>query len=223
MVRYFNSWIEVDNLDKEDYVEEKDVIFCKKNCCYFLHLQMEFCDYTLRDYIKLRNGINIHQLQSIYNQILNGIEYIHSNNIVHRDIKPENILITKTLTVKITDFGYGKVYNAIEDETTYTGSRLYSSPEQLEGRNVTFKTDIYSLGIVTFELVNVFFTEMERVLEIQKLREIPESTKSINIIKKMVSFFPDSRPTITEIRISVESWITCYEVLQLIIQTIMKE
>jgi len=206
IVRYYNSWIEVDDLDNE-LDTCNDVIFFKKNICYFLHLQMEFCDYNLRNYLELRNEISVNHLKSIFSQILNGLDYIHSKNIVHRDIKPDNILITKSFVVKITDFGFGKMIKNDEEMTTYTGSALYASPEQEEGGETSYKSDIYSLGIVCFELMNLFSTQMERNIEINKLRRGESDT--INLIQNMVSIIPDERPNIFQIRERLSTWLFC--------------
>ena len=111
---------------------------------------------------------------------MQAIHWCHSNSVIHRDIKPDNILITKTFVVKITDFGSGKMIKNDEEMTTYTGSVLYASPEQAEGGETSHKSDIYSLGIVCFELMNLFSTQMERNIEINKLRRGESDT--INLI-----------------------------------------
>lgn len=91
----------------------------------------------------------------IFKQILEGIEYAHDNNIIHRDIKPSNILIGKDDIVKITDFGIAKMVgnNKMTATGSVVGTRLYMSPEQIQGKRATKKSDIYSLGVTFYEML----------------------------------------------------------------------
>ena len=88
-------------------------------------------------------------------QIAKGLAKAHEADIVHRDIKPANIIITKDNTVKIVDFGLAKMTG--ETQLTKTGSTIgtiaYMSPEQLKGEEVDHRTDIWSLGVVLYEMV----------------------------------------------------------------------
>lgn len=91
----------------------------------------------------------------IFKQILEGIQYAHENNIIHRDIKPSNILIGKDDVVKITDFGIAKAVgdNSMTATGSVVGTRLYMSPEQIQGKRATKKSDIYSLGVTLYEML----------------------------------------------------------------------
>lgn len=97
------------------------------------------------------------QISSIFNKILNGLEYIHSNGIYHRDLKPENILINGVEDIVIADFGLGINTSCLETRLTKTGrpmySPLYASPEQRKDtKHIDFvSADIYSLGIMIYE------------------------------------------------------------------------
>ncbi|MHB1346111.1 MAG: protein kinase domain-containing protein [Candidatus Humimicrobiaceae bacterium] len=87
-------------------------------------------------------------------QICNALEVAHNNNLIHRDIKPQNIIVTTDGIVKITDFGIAK--SLIEDNTktiNIMGTSYYISPEQAQGKILSYSTDIYSLGIVMYEML----------------------------------------------------------------------
>lgn len=87
-------------------------------------------------------------------QICNALEVAHNNNLIHRDIKPQNIIVTSDGIVKITDFGIAK--SLIEDNTktiNILGTSYYISPEQAQGKILSYSTDIYSLGIVMYEML----------------------------------------------------------------------
>ena len=88
-------------------------------------------------------------------QIASGLECAHKNNLIHRDIKPHNILVTEDGTAKVADFGIAKVANSmtITNSNEIIGSAHYFSPEQAKGGFVDCTTDIYSLGIVMYEMV----------------------------------------------------------------------
>jgi serine/threonine protein kinase len=204
VVQYFSSWAE---LSKSEYNDESDEIVIKHpySKCYYLHLQMEYCNSDLKCFLEMRKQLDLQQSKHIFTQILNGVKYIHDQGIIHRDIKPANILI-KTIgnqfIVKISDFGLGKVLaknfsdaEILTECTTYAGTELYASPEQYNGKSYSFSTDIYSLGIILFELVNLFTTSMERIIEITKLKK-GEQLFTPPIILAMIHENPDLRPDI---------------------------
>ncbi|WP_283591581.1 Stk1 family PASTA domain-containing Ser/Thr kinase [Clostridium butanoliproducens] len=109
---------------------------------------------TLKKIINERGNLPYEEVVSIGIQIAKALECAHKNGIIHRDIKPHNILVTEDGTVKVTDFGIAKASNT--DTITHTskviGSAHYFSPEQAKGKVVDFRTDIYSLGIVLYEM-----------------------------------------------------------------------
>lgn len=117
---------------------------------------MEFVDgKTLKHVIKEKGKIPLTQAMNIFSQILKAITYAHSQGVVHRDIKPSNIFLTKDQQAKIGDFGIAKV-EGIEGLTkmgSTLGSPLYSSPEQLMGKKIDNRTDIYSLGITLYQML----------------------------------------------------------------------
>ena len=110
---------------------------------------------TLKAIIKEKEQIPLPEALNIFSQILTGIAYAHSQGVVHRDIKPSNIFLDEHHTVKIGDFGIAKV-KGIEGLTKMgatVGSPLYSSPEQLMGKKIDARTDVYSLGITLYEML----------------------------------------------------------------------
>jgi serine/threonine protein kinase len=110
---------------------------------------------NLRAVIKESGKIPVVQALKILAQLLEGMGYAHSRGIVHRDIKPSNIFLTSQQIAKIGDFGIAKV-EGIEGLTkigTTLGSPVYSSPEQLLGKQVDARTDVYSLGMTLYEML----------------------------------------------------------------------
>lgn len=109
----------------------------------------------LKEYIQENHPISYKKVLDIMKQILSAIAYAHANGVIHRDIKPHNILIDKDNHVKITDFGIAVALsqNSITQTNSLLGSVQYISPEQARGNMVTKQSDIYSLGIVLYELL----------------------------------------------------------------------
>ncbi|SFC48501.1 Stk1 family PASTA domain-containing Ser/Thr kinase [Clostridium uliginosum] len=110
---------------------------------------------TLKQIIKENVRLSSLNTLDIAFQIANVLQYTHKNNIIHRDIKPDNILITENNIVKLTDFGIAKVADSVTvtNSNMIIGSVHYFSPEQAKGKFVDCRTDIYSLGIVMYEMV----------------------------------------------------------------------
>lgn len=110
---------------------------------------------TLKQVIKENGKLAPNRAVELSIQIVKALECAHKNNIIHRDIKPHNILVTDDGTAKVTDFGIAKASNSvtITNSNRIMGSAHYFSPEQAKGSFVDFRTDIYSLGIVMYEMV----------------------------------------------------------------------
>ena len=115
------------------------------------YLILEYCDEgDLTKYIESK--VTIYD-SKFFNQILRGLKYLYQNNILHRDIKPQNILISDK-NIKISDFGLAKSFEKYELINTFCGSPLYMAPEIIKNRKYTLKSDIWSLGVVFFELIS---------------------------------------------------------------------
>jgi eukaryotic-like serine/threonine-protein kinase len=110
---------------------------------------------TLKQYIQMNSPVPIEEALLIMEQITSAISHAHQNHIIHRDIKPQNILLDQRGNVKITDFGIAMALSAtsITQTNSVLGSVHYLSPEQARGGVANHQSDIYSLGIVMFELL----------------------------------------------------------------------
>lgn len=120
------------------------------------YIVMEYVDgQTLKQYIQQNAPHRVDEALEIMKQLTSAISQAHQNHIVHRDIKPHNILIDRNGNVKITDFGIAMALSAtsITQTNSVLGSVHYLSPEQARGGTANKKSDIYSLGIVLFELL----------------------------------------------------------------------
>ena len=140
-----------------------------------LHIQMQYCSSrTLRDYLDDRPDEPPDAALRIFAQIARGLRYVHERGLVHRDLKPANVFLIEGVA-KIGDFGLSRHVGqdddalAVEasddaDITQGVGTRLYAAPEQLASDDYDAKADVYSLGVVLYELLRPRFgTTMERV------------------------------------------------------------
>lgn len=110
---------------------------------------------TLKQLLKKRDSLTLSEVLDIMTQLTDGISHAHESYIIHRDIKPQNIMILDDGKIKITDFGIAMALNATQLTQTNSvmGSVHYLPPEQASGKNATIKSDIYSMGILMYELL----------------------------------------------------------------------
>ena len=160
---------------------------------------------TLKNYIERKGRLTIKEATSIAIQVSAGLEVAHNNHIVHRDIKPQNIIISREGKVKVTDFGIAKATTSQTTTSSAMGSVHYASPEQARGGYVDHRSDIYSLGIVMYEMVTgrvPFDGETAVTVAVKHLQEqmvppseyCPEIPYSLEqIIKKCTEKSPDRR------------------------------
>jgi len=144
-----------------------------------------------------------------FDQICRGLQYIHSKNIIHRDIKTQNIFLMKNGKVKIGDFGISKALtNTKNNASTIIGTPYYFSPEIINGEPYNYKTDIWSLGVVLYEMCCLklpFESNNIAQLSIKILRgkydPIPNrySKNMANLIKQMLNIDQKLRPSIFEV------------------------
>jgi eukaryotic-like serine/threonine-protein kinase len=147
------------------------------------YIAMEFVDgSSLRDLVA--HGMEPHEAVEVTRQVLDGAEFAHERGIVHRDLKPANVLIDRSGRTRVTDFGIAR---AGESEITQTGSVMgtaqYLSPEQAQGMEVTAAADIYSIGVMLFEMLTgrvPFEGDNTVAIAMKQVSEQPVAPSTIN-------------------------------------------
>lgn len=151
------------------------------------YLVMEYVEgQNLKEIIKQKAPLSVEEAVEITKQICDGLEHAHDNKIIHRDIKPHNILITKNAKVKVADFGLARAVTTatVTHTKTVLGSVHYFSPEQAKGEITNEKSDIYSLGVVLYEMLTgqVPFGGGESPISValMHIKNEPESVRKLN-------------------------------------------
>jgi serine/threonine protein kinase len=145
---------------------------------------------SLRQIIKQQGPITPLKAAEILTQVCAALDEAHRNNIIHRDIKPDNIIVSALVTglrVKVLDFGIAKLRDDTADNLTQTGNVLgtphYMSPEQCIGEELDSRSDIYSLGIVLYEMLTArvpFNSPVSTAVVIQHVNQTPPSLRALN-------------------------------------------
>jgi len=202
--RFQREALNASSLSHPNIVEVYDV--GDDNGQYFI--VMEYIEgKNLKDLLKKRGKLTVPEVVDIMSQIADGLSVAHDSYIIHRDIKPQNIMILENGLVKITDFGIAMAMNATQLTQTNSvmGSVHYLPPEQASGKGSTLKSDIYSMGILMYELLTgVLPYRGENAVEIalkhlkeplpsirEELPDIPQSVE--NIILKSAAKNPKNR------------------------------
>jgi len=123
--------------------------------CYIVMELIENGD-TLRSYCRSENLLPVHQVAEIMFRCAKALDYAHRQGVIHRDIKPSNILLTQDMDVKIADFSIAHINRADMSQTMpmgFVGSPRYMSPEQIQEDTISGQTDLFSLGIVAYEML----------------------------------------------------------------------
>ena len=173
---------------------------------------MDFADGgDMHTKIKERNGrlFDENQLIDWFVQVCLALKHVHDRKIIHRDLKAQNIFLTKTGRIKLGDFGIAKVLNStMENAKTMVGTPYYLSPEIVEGRPYSFKSDIWSLGVLFYEMCSLkppFDASSLHFLALKIVRgvynplprQLSQSIRSL--IAKLLKTDQNRRPTIHEI------------------------
>ena len=143
-------------------------------------------------------------------EICEGVKYIHENKIIHRDLKPLNIFLTKNNKIKIGDFGIATLLNYKSKAKTMIGTQIYLSPEIMKNKPYDYKSDIWNLGIILYELTQLkhpFFEEdisnEKSIYNIEKgnikFININYSERLLNLIKNILKVDPNERLDINKI------------------------
>jgi beta-lactam-binding protein with PASTA domain/tRNA A-37 threonylcarbamoyl transferase component Bud32 len=180
--RFKNESRAIAVLSHPNIVKVYDVSFGDK----LQYIVMEFIDgITLKEYIDLQQVLTWKEAVHFTVQILRALEHAHEKGIVHRDIKPQNIMMLEDGTIKVTDFGIARFANSetrtITDKAI--GSVHYISPEQARGAETDAKSDIYSVGVMLFEMLTgslPFESDSAVSVAIMQLQQEPKHPREIN-------------------------------------------
>jgi serine/threonine protein kinase len=148
---------------------------------------------NLQERIKEKPSMDYHEVISIIKEIAEALQYAHSKHVVHRDIKPANIMFNEQGRIVITDFGISKNMDNSEltMPNTVLGSPKYMSPEQIKGEPVDARSDLYSLGLIFYEMLtgkHPFLGKNKTTVYYCQLHEIPPSPETIvNVPKPLAS------------------------------------
>uniref|UniRef100_A0A7S2LBQ7 non-specific serine/threonine protein kinase n=1 Tax=Leptocylindrus danicus TaxID=163516 RepID=A0A7S2LBQ7_9STRA len=201
------------------------------------------------------SSIDIPYALQLFSQIVKGVKHVHQQGLIHRDLKPSNCFLDGSSSVKIGDFGLSResVKGVIDDtpssenlvafdqpsvkkierstsgdvgNTAGVGTYLYASPEQISGRDYDASTDIFSLGVMLFELCFPMYTAMERAVTLKKLHnsEFPDAWQSTvaasfptlhSLLTSMLSVQPSKRPSAATIEDNIDKILGGYTVFSL--------
>lgn len=159
------------------------------------YIAMEFlqgCE--LRDLMREHEKLPVDQVLDMVAQVASGLAYAHEHEIVHRDIKPSNIMVIRDGHVKITDFGIARMASsAVRTQTGMVlGSPKYMSPEQVMGRVIDQRSDIFSLGVMLYEMLTgeaPFMGENVNAIMFKTLNYVPAAPSTLNSqVPEMLNF-----------------------------------
>ena len=176
---------------------------------HYLYIAMEYCEgRELFDYIVKRKKLSEKEACKFFQQLINGVEYLHKQGIIHRDLKPENILLDNNLNIKISDFGLSTFFNRGQFLQTPCGTPSYAPPEMLRGEKYNGEeTDVWSCGIILYAMVcgSLPYAESKEDIICKKIighdYSIPSflSRSCIDLINGMMIIDPTKRLTINQI------------------------
>jgi len=176
-----------------------------QNGTYFIVMEL-LEGKSLKQYMTAKGIIPPAEAMEIIKKVLSAINFAHKHDIIHRDIKPHNIMLTREGEVKVTDFGIARAGVSTMTQTgTVLGTAHYLSPEQARGQDVGVTSDIYSVGVVLYEMTTgkvPFDGENPVAIALKHVHEIPVRPRELNpdisedlqtIIAKAMAKNPESR------------------------------
>ncbi|KDO24393.1 PEK protein kinase [Saprolegnia parasitica CBS 223.65] len=199
---------------------------------HWLYIQMQYCSAkSLADVLASTDRIvDVPHVLRVFSQIASALEHVHSLGLIHRDLKPANIFVMDEAvqTIKLGDFGLSRYAGSTglpdatgsstttlldedddddDEKTAGVGTYLYASPEQISGELYSAKADLYSLGMILFELGHApFGTAMERIVTLRQVRDgsippewLPQSPEIVALVRRLVSLSPAERPTAKDV------------------------
>ncbi|XP_020151752.1 eIF-2-alpha kinase GCN2 isoform X1 [Aegilops tauschii subsp. strangulata] len=208
-----------------DEISLSDAGAGNKQECTYLYIQMEYCPRTLRqDFETYSSSFNVDHAWHLFRQIVEGLAHVHSQGIIHRDLTPSNIFFDVRNDIKIGDFGLAKFLKLEQldhdqyiptegmgvsmDGTGQVGTYFYTAPEvEQKWPQINEKVDMYSAGVIFFELWHPFSTAMERHLVLTDLKQKGESPVSwstqfpgqSNLLRRLLCPSPSERPSAIEL------------------------
>jgi eukaryotic-like serine/threonine-protein kinase len=148
-------------------------------------IAMEFVEgRSLENYFQAHERLPMAEVIRIMSELLDALEYSHEHGVVHRDIKPANIILLKNGTVKVADFGVARIESSTLTQVgTVLGSPSYMSPEQFMGQTVDGRSDLYSAGVVLYELLTgeIAFTGAYTTIMHKVLNETASPPSALNV------------------------------------------
>ncbi|XP_029306063.1 uncharacterized protein LOC115020250 [Cottoperca gobio] len=227
IVRYYTCWLEDSGYQWDSADDSCSSSLSTGNSpVKFFYIQMELCDTkTLRVWIDEKNVQNVkkslrdskrrEESLTINQQIVNGVEYIHSKMLIHRDLKPANIMFGQDGEVKIGDFGLVTDENDDDAEnlierTVYKGTPSYMAPEQKSRSSIyDRKVDIFALGLIYFELLWNVGHERKAIWDDVRNQKLPQGFPpnfplENKIIQSMLCVKPEDRPEASKLKMDLE-------------------
>ncbi|XP_032208916.1 interferon-induced, double-stranded RNA-activated protein kinase isoform X2 [Mustela erminea] len=201
IVQYCNCWAGEDYHPEDSVNPSRSKIKC-------LLIQMEFCDKgTLEKWIDERRDKTPDKPLSLelYEQIAEGVEYIHSKELIHRDLKPSNIFMVNTKHIKIGDFGLVTSLRDHTNRTSNKGTLRYMSPEQISSPEYGKEVDIFAMGLILAELLYICPTLSEMIQIFNALRD-EKFPDVFDAREKLLSHDPTKRPNASEILETLKEW-----------------
>ncbi len=189
-----------------------------------IYIIMEYCDSGDLKTI-LNKPIKEEYARFYFLQFANGLKHLYSNNIIHRDIKPRNILLTNSRkTLKIADFGFARYTNDESLYDTVCGSPLYMAPEIMGHKNYNKQTDLWSIGMILYEMLFGFhpyhscksISDLKNVINTKQIEIPPLNTPNKNVSKECLDLLRELLQKDVNDRISWENflsypWLTMQE------------